>query len=122
MYIVDIKDQVKANNNFRKVLHTGTHSQIVAMCIAAGEDIGMETHETTDQMLFIVQGKGAAVLNGEKQSFDKHDVIFVPAGTEHNFINDGDEPLKLFTVYAPPDHPDGTVQATKADAEKEEGS
>lgn len=117
MYIDDIKKLTKDNTNFRKVLHTGIKSQIVAMSIPTGEDIGEETHNDTDQILFFVNGEGEAILNGETRNVEKHDVVFVPAGVTHNFKNTGDEDLKLFTVYAPPEHPDGTIHAAKKDAE-----
>ncbi len=120
MFVEDIKKLAKENNNFRKVLHTGRHSQIVAMSIPVGGDIGMETHENVDQILYFVEGKGDAVLNGEKRAVVEHDIVFVPAGTEHNFVNTGDKALKLFTVYSPPQHPDGTIHQTKAEAEEAE--
>jgi mannose-6-phosphate isomerase-like protein (cupin superfamily) len=120
MFAEDIKILTKENSNFRKVLHTGRYSQIVAMCIPVNGDIGEEVHSNTDQLLFFVDGQGEAILNGETRKVEEHDVVFVPAGTTHNFKNIGDEALKLFTVYAPPAHPDGTVHKTKADAEKEE--
>lgn len=120
MYAEDIKKKAKENTNFRTVLHTGVHSQIVAMSIPVGEDIGEEVHENTDQMLFIVDGEGEAILNGEVRRVEEHDVVFVPAGARHNLKNVSDEDLKLFTVYAPPEHKDGTVHKTKEEAEKEE--
>lgn len=121
MYAEDIKKRTKENTNFRTVLHTGVHSQIVAMNIPVGEDIGEETHADVDQILYFVDGDCEAILNGETRKLEKHDIVFVPAGTTHNFKNDGDEDLKLFTVYSPPEHQDGTVHVTKADAQKAEG-
>lgn len=120
MYAEDIKKLTKENINFRQVLHTGKNSQIVAMCLPVGVDIGEETHQNTDQLLFIVDGEGEAIVNGENRKIEEHDVIFVPAGAMHNFKNTGDHDLKLFTVYAPPEHVDGTVHKTKADAERAE--
>lgn len=117
MYAEDIKKITKENTNFRKVLHTGTYSQIVAMSIPVGSDIGEEVHQNTDQILFFVDGDGEAIINGETKKVEEHDVVFVPAGATHNFKNVGDEPLQLFTVYAPAEHPDGTVHATKEEAE-----
>lgn len=116
MYAEDIKKLTKENTNFRKVLHTGMHCQIVAMCIPVGGDIGEEIHGTVDQILFFVDGEGQAILDGEIREVEEHDVVFVPAGVRHNFKNTGDEELKLFTVYAPPEHPDGTIHKTKDDA------
>jgi mannose-6-phosphate isomerase-like protein (cupin superfamily) len=120
MFVADIKKLTKENPYFRKVLHTGRFSQIVAMNIPIGGDIGEEIHQNIDQILFIVDGDAEAILNGETRNIEEHDVVFVPAGTTHNFKNIGDEELKLFTVYAPPEHPDGTVHETKGDAEEEE--
>ncbi|CAN5130375.1 cupin domain-containing protein [soil metagenome] len=119
MYAEDIKKLTKENINFRTVLHTGKFSQIVAMSIPVGGEIGEEVHPNTDQILFIVDGEGEAILNGETREISEHDVVFVPAGAIHNFKSTGDEELKLFTVYAPPEHPDGTVHKTKEDVEKE---
>lgn len=120
VYAKDIKELTKENTNFRNVLHTGAKSQIVAMSIPVGGDIGEEVHPNTDQILFIIAGEGEAILAGERQAIGEHDVIFVPAGTVHNFINSGSEDLKLFTVYAPPEHPDGIVEKTKEEAMKRE--
>lgn len=120
MYAEDIKKLTEENTNFRTVLHTGKYSQIVAMSIPVGGDIGEETHQNTDQMLFFIDGDGEAILNGESRKVEEDDVVFVPAGTTHNFKNTGDEDLKLFTVYAPAEHADGTVHKTKADAESAE--
>jgi mannose-6-phosphate isomerase-like protein (cupin superfamily) len=120
MFVQNIKELTKENTNFRKVLQTGKYSQIVVMNIPVNGDIGEEVHQNTDQMLFFIDGEGEAIVNGEIQRVEEHDVVFVPAGTIHNFKNVGDKDLKLFTVYAPPEHSDGTVHATKADAEKAE--
>ena len=118
MFAEDIKKLTKENSNFRTVLHTGVHSQIVAMSIPVGGDIGEETHDDTDQILFFVDGESEAILNGETRKVEEHDVVFVPAGTIHNFRNVGDEDLKLFTVYSPAHHPAGTIHKTKADAHR----
>lgn len=120
MFAHDIKELVKQNTNFRTVLHTGKHAQIVAMSLLPGEDIGTETHATVDQILYFVTGTCRATINGETRDVQEHDVVFVPAGAEHNFMNTGTSSLKLFTVYSPPEHADGTVHVTKADAQKAE--
>ena len=104
------------NNNFRKVLFTNRYSQVVLMSIPPGEDIGSEVHETVDQVLVFVKGSGRAVVAGKTHDIRAGDMFAVAAGTEHDFINTGDEALKLFTVYSPPEHPDGVVHATKAEA------
>ncbi len=104
------------NKNFRKVLFTNRYSQVVLMSIPPGEDIGSEVHETVDQVLVFVKGSGRAVVAGKTHDIRAGDLFAVAAGTEHDFINTGNEALKLFTVYSPPEHPDGVVHATKADA------
>ena len=104
------------NNNFRKVLFTNTHSQVVLMSLLPGEDIGKEIHDDVDQVLVFVSGVGEAVVDNEKRQIRAGDLFDVPAGAEHNFINTGTEALKLFTIYSPPEHPAGAVFATKAEA------
>lgn len=105
------------NTNFRTVLFTGTKSQLVVMHIPPGGEIGKETHEHVEQSLFFLSGTGTAVLNGVESPVDAGDVVVVTPGTEHNFINTGAEPLKVYTIYAPPNHIDGRIHATKADAD-----
>ncbi|MFH1509859.1 MAG: cupin domain-containing protein [Candidatus Nealsonbacteria bacterium] len=117
---VNIEKSAKENNFFRKVLYTGKNAQLVLMCLAPGEDIGEETHNTIDQFFYFVQGKGELVIKGKANPFSEGDAIFVPVGTLHNFRNTGTESLKLFTTYSPPNHPDGTIHETKEDAEKAE--
>jgi mannose-6-phosphate isomerase-like protein (cupin superfamily) len=112
----DIVKLARENDYFRRVLLTTELSQLVVMSIQPGEDIGEETHDGIDQILSIVSGAGAAMIEGETGSIKAGSIVVVPAGTRHNFINTGKEPLKLYTVYAPPDHKDGTVHRTKADA------
>jgi mannose-6-phosphate isomerase-like protein (cupin superfamily) len=116
MQYKNVEQSALENNNFRKVLFTNKHSQVVLMSILPGEDIGREVHEVVDQVLVFVKGAGQAVVGGETHDIGAGDMFAVPAGTEHDFINTGDEALKLFTVYSPPEHPDGVVHATKADA------
>jgi mannose-6-phosphate isomerase-like protein (cupin superfamily) len=114
-YRADLKEVTKDSDDFRRVLFTGAHSQLVIMSLAPDEEIGDEVHEV-DQILFAVAGEGEAFLDGRRKSFEKGDVVAVPAGTRHNFRNTSKKPLKLYTVYAPPQHPAGTVHHTKADA------
>ncbi len=109
----------RANENFRQVLETGEHAQLVVMTLVPGEEIGEETHEG-DQILFFVEGEGEAILEGESSAVRAGDYVFVPAGTLHNFVNRGSEPLRLLTTYAPPEHPHGTVHRTKAEADAAE--
>jgi mannose-6-phosphate isomerase-like protein (cupin superfamily) len=120
MFHGDILKLAKANMNFRKVLYTGKTSQLVLMNIKPKEDIGMETHDDVDQILFFESGTGKAVVGGKTAELKAGDVVFVPAKTAHNFINTGKSDMKLYTVYSPPEHADGTIHKTKKDAEKEE--
>jgi mannose-6-phosphate isomerase-like protein (cupin superfamily) len=108
----------RRNDAFRQTVETGEHAQVVVMAIQPGEDIGEETHDG-DQILLFVEGEGRAVLAGEEEPVRAGDLVFVPARTLHNFVNAGPEQLRLVTVYAPPEHPDGTVHRTKAEAEAE---
>ena len=118
-YRADLKEATKDSDDFRRVLFTGAHSQLVIMSLAPGEEIGNEVHEV-DQILFAVAGEGEAFLDGRQKSFEKGDVVAVPAGTRHNVRNTDKKPLKLYTVYAPQQHPAGTVHHTKADADAAE--
>jgi mannose-6-phosphate isomerase-like protein (cupin superfamily) len=120
MYIEDIEKAAEENTNFRKVLYTGTHSQLVVMRLQVGEEIGEEVHPDVDQIILIVEGKAQAIINGEERDLGEDELAFVPAGARHNVKNTGDEALKLFTVYSPPEHPDGTIHRTKAEAEHAE--
>ncbi|MGW3545790.1 cupin domain-containing protein [Nocardia niigatensis] len=113
---VDIFADAKENEAFRRVIATGEHSQVVLMTIPPGGDIGEEVHRV-DQTLVFVEGDGSAIISGETTPIHTGSLAFVPAGTKHNFINTGSSPLRLFTIYAPPQHAPGTVQQTKADAE-----
>ncbi len=114
MFADNFKRLAKTNTNFRKVLETGQYSQIVAMCLPVGGDIGEETHESIDQIFIIAGGTGEAIVGGETRRIEEKDLVFVPAGMVHNIRNTGDEDLVLITIYAPPAHPDGTVEPTKA--------
>ena len=116
MQYKNVEQSALENDNFRKVLFTNEHSQVVLMSVSPGEDIGREVHNGVDQVLVFVKGAGRAEIAGETHHISPGDMFAVPAGTEHDFINTGDEVLKLFTVYSPPEHPDGVVHATKADA------
>lgn len=118
MHYFKIIEETNENDNFRKVLATTKHTQLVLMSIEVGDDIGEEVHEKEDQLLFFVDGEGKAVVGGEEQDLKIGDIILVPAGTKHNFINTGEISLKLFTTYSPAHHPDRTIHKTKEDAEK----
>lgn len=113
----DIESETINNTNFRKVLFTGAHSQLVLMSLLPSEDIGMEVHSKVDQFFRFEVGEGKAILDGEEVIFKANDVVIVPAGTNHNIINTSTtEALKLYTIYSPANHPAGTIHATKADA------
>lgn len=113
----DIEADTLSNTNFRKVLFTGAHSQLVLMTLQPNEDIGMEVHANVDQFFRFESGEGKAILDGEEVVFKANDVVIVPAGTNHNIINTSTtEPLKLYTIYSPANHPAGTIHVTKADA------
>jgi mannose-6-phosphate isomerase-like protein (cupin superfamily) len=114
-----IEEQTLENGYFRHVLFTGKYCQLVVMCLQAGEEIGNEVHEQVDQFFRIEEGEARFVLNGTEQHVvSAGEAAIVPAGTYHNVINtSATHPLKLYTVYSPPNHPDGTIHKTKAEAE-----
>jgi len=120
-YFGSIEKQTLGNNYFRQVMFTGKHAQLVVMCLQKREEIGNEVHPSVDQFFRIEQGEATFILNGkEKHVVKEGDAAVVPAGTYHNVINTGSGQLRLYTIYSPPNHPDGTVHKTKADAEKAE--
>lgn len=116
----DIVSRAKQSDAFRREVVTGDHSQIVLMTIPPGGEIGEETHGDVDQTLVFVEGEGEAILDGEASPVRVDSLAYVPAGTRHNFRNTGSTPLRLFTVYAPPEHAPGTVHRTKAEADAAE--
>lgn|ERR1700694_3815345 len=116
---IELKDVAKENECFRQVLFTGVHSQLVVMALRAGEEIGEEVHEV-DQFIYLVKGEGEAIMAGVAAPFEKGEALCVPAGSLHNVRNTGDEPMKLFTVYSPPQHAAGTVEKYKTDVLEEE--
>ena len=116
-FITEIEQTTLANDNFRTVLCTAQHSQLVVMSLNPHEDIGMEVHQL-DQFIRCEQGEGVAILDGVEHAVTAGIALLVPAGTEHNIMNtSADTNMKLYTVYAPPNHKDGTIHKTKADAE-----
>jgi mannose-6-phosphate isomerase-like protein (cupin superfamily) len=119
-FIADIEELTEENTDFRRVLYTGKNMQLVLMALKPGEEIGEEVHEDRDQFFRIEEGEGEVVIDGTRTPVEDDDAIIVPAGARHNLINTGDEPLLLYTLYAPPEHRDGLVQKTKADAAKED--
>jgi mannose-6-phosphate isomerase-like protein (cupin superfamily) len=119
-FVGNVDQLAQQNNDFRRVLHTGEHTQLVLMSLRPGESIGVETHPSTDQCLFIVQGRGRVVLGGRRSHVSERSVVCVPAGVEHDVVNTGDIPMKLFTMYGPPQHPEGTIHHTRAEAARAE--
>jgi mannose-6-phosphate isomerase-like protein (cupin superfamily) len=117
-YIADIEHQTEANRDFRRVLYTGSRMQLVLMAVEPGEELGEEVHEDTDQFFRVEEGTGEIVLEGHATPIEEDMAIIVPAGARHNVRNTGRKPLKFYTLYSPPEHPDGTVHRTKADAKK----
>jgi mannose-6-phosphate isomerase-like protein (cupin superfamily) len=118
---VDILQEARTNEAFRREILTGEHEQVVVMTIPPGGEIGDEVHPDTDQVLTFVDGTGEARLDGETTAVEANDLVFVRAGTRHNFVNTGDRPMRLITIYAPPEHEPGTVHQTKAEADAAEG-
>ena len=118
--IVPILRKSLDNEDFRETVITGKMCQLVLMTLKPGEEIGAEVHDDHDQILVLTEGNGQAVLEGQAREIGTNDLIFVHAGMEHNFINTGSRPLKLYTVYAPPEHAEGTRHATKAEADRAE--
>jgi len=121
-FVEDIEKITIANTNFRKVLYTGQHAQLVVMCIMPLADIGEEVHEVTDQFLRIEEGEGKVILDGREHPISGGTAILVPAGIRHNVINTSrSKKLLLYTIYSPAHHKDGVVHRTKKDAEKDSG-
>ena len=118
-FVDDIERLTKDNGDFRRVLYTGKNLQLVLMTLRPGEEIGEEVHEDRDQFFRIEDGAGEVLIDGARHRVEDDDAIIVPAGARHNVVNTGNSPLKLYTLYGPPEHRDGIVQRTKADAFEE---
>ena len=124
-FVINIERATRQNNNYRTALWTGNHLQVTLMSINPGGDIGLEVHPTVDQFIRIEQGNGLVQMGNSRYRLDYQkrvhdgDAVMVPAGTWHNLTNMGNGPIKLYTIYAPPEHARGTVHRTKADAERE---
>jgi len=119
-FIVNIEKETEENSDYRRVLYTAKNTQLVVMSIEPGDEIGNEIHEL-DQFIRVEEGKAQAILNNGEDVYELEDdfAIIIPSGTWHNVINTGDKPLKLYTLYSPPEHKDGTVHKTKADEQEE---
>ena len=115
-YINNIEQETLQNDYFRKEVFTGDHLQMTVMTLLPGEDIGAEIHPSTDQFLRVEQGTGKAVIDGQEYSVTDDFAIIVPAGAHHNLINTGEIPLKLYSIYTPPEHPAGTIHKNKDEA------
>jgi len=117
-FVANIEKETLENSNFRKVLNTGKHSQLVLMSLAPNEEIGMEVHEENDQFFRFEKGEGKCIIDGNEYELSDGVAVVVPAGAQHNIINtSSEEELKLYTIYSPAHHKDGVVRATKAEAE-----
>lgn len=120
-YQTNIETDTVKNTNYRKVLHTTKMTQLVLMNLKPGEEIGEEIHDDGDQFIRIEEGEGKSVLDGKSKKLTSGSAVVVAAGTKHNIVNTSDtEDMKLYTVYAPPRHPDGVIEKTKADEKEEE--
>ena len=117
-YVTNIEKATLENENYRKVLYTAKNSQLVLMTIQPGDEIGEEIHEL-DQFIRLEAGKARVTLDGVEHSLEDDWAVVIPAGIKHNVVNVGDEPVRLYSVYSPPEHKDGTVHATKADDKEE---
>lgn len=118
-YIANIEKLTMENTDFRCVLYTAPHSQLVLMSLLPGEEIGAEVHKHVDQFFRFEKGQGKSIINGQEYLVSDGTALIVPAGLEHNIINTGSEPLKLYTVYSPANHIEGRVHKTKEDALKD---
>lgn len=119
-FVDDIEKLTEANSDFRRVLYTGKQMQLVLMALEPGEEIGEEVHEDRDQFFRVEKGEGEVLIDGKRTAIRSDMAIIVPAGARHNVTNTGREPLKVYTLYAPPEHKHGTIHATKADADAQE--
>jgi len=119
-YVTNIERDTLENGDYRRVLFTGKNTQLVLMTLQPGEEIGREVHEEHDQFIRVEAGTGVVSLNREEHSLQDGSAVVIPAGVEHNVVNtSSDEPLRLYTLYSPPEHADGTVHKTKADEPEE---
>ena len=117
-YLINIEQATKENLDYRRVLYTAKHSQLVLMQLRAGEEIGEETHHL-DQFIRFEEGQGKVILDGIAHDVQADDALIIPEGTRHNVINTGSGSLKLYTVYSPPEHRDGIIEKEKADEHEE---
>lgn len=122
-FVTNIEEKTLANTNFRQVLFTGAHSQLVLMSLKPNEEIGMEVHPSVDQFFRFESGEGKVIIDGQESVVGNGSAVIVPAGSQHNVVNtSAEKDLKLYTIYSPANHPEGTVHATKQDAEAAEAA
>ena len=115
-YVTDIERDTLENDDYRRVLFTGKNTQLVLMTLQPGDEIGLETHDEHDQFIRVEAGSGTVIMNGERHALADGIAVVIPAGVEHNVVNTSSrEPLRLYTLYSPPEHPDGTVHRRKQD-------
>ena len=119
---IDIVAAARENDFFRRVVSTGPNAQVVLMCIPPNGEICEEVHDRVDQLLAFVAGEGVAVLEGEESRVGRDRLVHIPAGARHNVVNRGNVDLRLYTIYAPPEHAPGTIHRTKAEADAAEAS
>jgi len=119
-FVADIEKLTVENTDFRRVLYTGKYLQLVLMTLQPGEEIGAEVHEDHDQFFRVESGSGEVRIDGKATPIKDDDAVIVPAGARHNVVNTGDQPLALYTLYGPPEHRDGVVHRTKAEADASE--
>ncbi len=118
-YVDNIEEATTSNEDFRRVLYTGKNLQLVLMTLQPGEEIGEEVHEDRDQFFRIEEGRGTVYIDGTPSEVEDDFAVIVPAGARHNVVNDGEAPLRLYTIYGPPEHKDGTVHRDKEEAERD---
>jgi mannose-6-phosphate isomerase-like protein (cupin superfamily) len=120
-YSINIEEKSIRNSYFREVLYTAPNLQLVVMTLQPGEEIGMETHEHGDQFFRVEAGEGEAILDGQVHKLSDGIIVIIPEGTEHNIVNtSADQPLNMYTIYTPPEHRDGVIHKTKAEADADD--
>jgi mannose-6-phosphate isomerase-like protein (cupin superfamily) len=118
-YVDDIEKATTSNDDFRRVLYTGKNLQLVLMTLQPGEEIGEEVHEDRDQFFRVEEGRGTVYIDGMPNRVEDDYAVIVPAGARHNVVASGDEPLRLYTIYGPPEHKDGVIHKDKAQADRD---
>ena len=117
-FVGNIEELSEKNSNFRRVLYTGKKLQLVVMTLKPGEEIGEEVHDDGDQFFRVEEGEGEVLIDGKRSRIKSGDAVLIPAGARHNIVNSGKKSLRVYTLYAPPEHRDQTLHTTKKDADK----